>query len=157
MNSQKDKDTCYSWEGILDIKRNAEHETWSNVETTTLVEGRWVKPEGSLPAPEQHSVGEWWSKLRVKGQRRAVEQGERCRVFSIKSFMIKLHGGLWEIMRFESGAAFSKFWGCGSAGQLCCQRTLSFHGSQESDGYQPAFACKNNNEKCTIWNRTATR
>lgn len=108
-----------------------------------------VKTAGSLPVSEQHFVGEWWSKLRLKSQRWAVEQCERCCMFSIKSFMIKLHGGLWEIVRFESGAAFSKFWGRGSAGQLCYQRTLSFHGSQESDSYQPAFACKNNNEKHT--------
>lgn len=32
---------CYSQEGILDIKRNTEHEIWSNVEPTTLVEGKW--------------------------------------------------------------------------------------------------------------------
>lgn len=64
--------------------------------------------------------------------------------------MIKLHGGLWEIMSFESGAAFSKSWGHGHAVQLCYQRELSFHGSQESDSYQPAFTCENNNEKHTI-------
>lgn len=70
-----------------------------------------VKAAGSLPVSEQHFVGDWGSKLRLKGQRWAVEQYERCCMFSIKSFMIKLHGGLWEIMRFESGAAFLKVLG----------------------------------------------
>lgn len=40
---------------------------------------------------------------------------------------------------------------CGRAGQICYQRTSSFHGSQGSNSYQPTFTCKNNNEKHIAW------
>lgn len=100
----------YSEEGILDVKRNTEHKIQSNVETTRLVERRRECSQ-QVHCLFQHFVGEWWSKTHSKSQSWALERRERCCMFSIKTFMIKLHGGLWEIMRFESSETFSKLLG----------------------------------------------
>lgn len=128
------------WKG----KKSTENEIRNNTEATILAEGLSEGPD-HVHCPFPNRVLWVSSSPRESMKRWDVEQYERCGMLSIWSFIAMLHGGLWEVTRFKSSAAFSGFWGCGSAGQICYQRTSS----QGSDSHQPASTCKNNNEKHT--------